>query len=234
MKDLKWVSPLASAVALLLIFLLLSSVAFSQTATTSLSENEKRYLEGVGITRVQIDALSPSDQAGLKQVIAPLIKDAAPRVRSYIITRAYVVKAKSDPTAVRPPEFDFHYVTDAEKAALSSQSFSPQEYAVIEAAGSSHSDKLITELNAQEQTKLKQIIKNKPSAVKAYLMTRYVLRKTKGRDAKELDTLFSKDDVAAMKYVDMDYTNTFDEQLQLYNVLLYYGIDAGTKQEQSK
>ena len=219
--------------------LVLAMCGTALAADPTLSESEKRFVEGLGIARQQIETLSAQDQAGLKQLIGPLIKQSSPAVRSYLATRNYIAKAKTNPKLQPPPEFDARYLSDAEKALLAPPTpctLSEQECKVIEGLGIPHSDSMVGGLTPQEQAQFKQIIKDKPAAeVKSYLVTRYFMRvvKTNKRSLPKLD---AAEEATIQKNFDINYCSDFNEQLDAMNALLYYGIEParGTELKNSK
>jgi hypothetical protein len=88
-------------------------------ADLTLSESEKRLVEGLGITQQQVETLSTQDRVKLKQIIKD--KPAA-EVKSFIVTRSFmrIVKASgrtppkltSDEQATIKENFDIGYCKD--------------------------------------------------------------------------------------------------------------------------
>jgi hypothetical protein len=85
---------------------------------------------------------------------------------------------------------------------------------------------MILALTTPEQTKLKQIMKDKPvDEARSYVVTRYFLRTLKDNPKISEALLDAADRKNVQQYFDIDYCTDIREQLSAMNGLLYFGIE---------
>ena len=110
-------------------------------------------------------------------------------------------------------------------AYASGPTLSDQDKQVLQSVGIAPDDKMVTDLNAGEQTQLRTILDRQPAAeVKDFLVTRYFNRTLADPKQNDLGKLFTTEEIASIKLnFDWKYCYDMREQLQAMNFFLYMG-----------
>jgi hypothetical protein len=110
-------------------------------------------------------------------------------------------------------------------ASASGATLSDHDKQVLQSVGIATDDKMVTDLNAGEQTQLRTILDQQPAAeVKDFLVTRYFIRTLVDPKQSDIGKLFSAEEIASIKLnFDWKYCYDFSEKAQAMNFFLYEG-----------